>query len=160
MSARIIKDRPELIALVKKLKLEGKKIVFTNGCFDIIHAGHVDYLNKAKSAGDILLVALNTDDSVRRIKGENRPIINEEERAFVMSNLRCVDYVTFFDEDTPLEIISDILPSILVKGADWSAENIVGKDVVESNGGEIKRIEFITEQSTSKIIKKIIETYK
>ncbi|MCF8241163.1 MAG: D-glycero-beta-D-manno-heptose 1-phosphate adenylyltransferase [Melioribacteraceae bacterium] len=160
MRARIIKDRNELIALVKKLKLEGKKIVFTNGCFDIIHAGHVDYLNKAKSAGDILLVALNTDASVRRIKGKNRPIIKEEERAFVMSNLRCVDYVTFFDEDTPLEIISDIIPSVLVKGADWSAENIVGKDVVDSNGGEIKRIEFITEQSTSKIIKKIIETYK
>lgn len=150
----------EFLPVRKKLKEENKKIVFTNGCFDILHAGHVDYLNKAKQLGDILLVALNTDSSVRRIKGSKRPIVNEEERAFIMSNLKCVDYVTFFDEDTPAEIIAKIIPDILVKGADWSLDRIIGRDIVEENGGEVKTIEFINFQSTSKIIETVIERYK
>lgn len=150
----------EFLPIRKKLKEENKKIVFTNGCFDILHAGHVDYLNKAKRLGDILLVALNSDYSVKRIKGEKRPIVPQEERAFIISNLKCVDYVTFFDEDTPSEIIERIIPDILVKGADWSIDKIIGRDVVEANGGEVKTIGFVNFQSTSKIIETIIERYK
>lgn len=150
----------EFIPIRKTLKNEKKKIVFTNGCFDILHAGHVDYLNKAKQLGDILLVALNSDSSVRSIKGPKRPIVCQEERAFIMSNLKCVDYVTFFDEDTPAEIIAKIIPDILVKGADWSIDKIIGREVVEKNGGEVKTIEFINFQSTSRIIETIIERYK
>jgi D-glycero-beta-D-manno-heptose 1-phosphate adenylyltransferase len=150
----------EFVPIRKKLKNENKKVVFTNGCFDILHAGHVDYLNKAKLFGDILLVALNSDSSVRRIKGPNRPIVNEIERAFIISNLKCVDYVTLFYEDTPAEIISTLIPDILVKGADWKIDDIVGRDIVESNGGQVKTIEFINFQSTSKIVETIIERYK
>lgn len=150
----------EFLHIRKELKEKNKKIVFTNGCFDILHAGHVDYLNKAKLLGDVLLVALNSDSSIRRIKGPKRPIVNQEERAFIMSNLKCVDYVTFFDEDTPAEIIARIVPDILVKGADWNIDKIIGKDLVEANGGEVKTIEFINFQSTSKIIETIIERYK
>jgi D-beta-D-heptose 7-phosphate kinase/D-beta-D-heptose 1-phosphate adenosyltransferase len=150
----------EFIPIREKLRDGKKKIVFTNGCFDILHAGHVDYLNKAKLLGDILLVALNSDSSIRRIKGPKRPIVCQEERAFVMSNLKCVDYVTFFDEDTPAEIIAKIIPDILVKGADWSIDKIIGREVVEKNGGQVKTIEFINFQSTSRIIETIIERYK
>lgn len=150
----------DFIPIRKILKDENKKLVFTNGCFDILHAGHVDYLNKAKLFGDVLLVALNSDSSVKRIKGPKRPLVNEDERAFIISNLKCVDYVTFFYEDTPAEIISAIIPDILVKGADWSIDNIVGRDIVESNGGQVKTIEFINFQSTSKIVETIIERYK
>ena len=150
----------EFLQIRKKLKEEKKKIVFTNGCFDILHAGHVDYLNKAKAMGDILLVALNSDSSIRRIKGEKRPVVNQDERAFIMENLKCVDYVTFFDEDTPAEIIEKLVPDVLVKGADWSIDKIIGRNVVEKNGGEVKTIEFVNFQSTSKIIETIIERYK
>jgi len=143
----------------KKLKLENKKVVFTNGCFDILHAGHVDYLNKAKAAGDILIVALNSDKSTRSIKGEKRPIVNERERGFIMANLKAVDYVTFFDEDTPAEIISELIPDVLIKGADWDINKIVGKDIVEANGGEVKTIEFVNFQSTTNIIDTVLERY-
>jgi rfaE bifunctional protein nucleotidyltransferase chain/domain len=156
----IFQNIEELVKLRKKYKEEGKKVVFTNGCFDILHAGHVDYLNKAKEKGDILIVGLNTDNSVKRIKGENRPIVPQEQRAFIIDNLKAVDYVTFFDEDTPYELIKAIIPDILVKGADWSIENIVGRDVVEGNGGKVLNIKFVVEQSTSEIIKKIISVYK
>ena len=156
----IITDRNELIQLRQRLKEEGKKIVFTNGCFDIMHAGHVDYLSKAKAMGDILIVAANSDASVRRIKGEKRPIVNETERMFVLSQLKPVDIVTIFDEDTPAEIINDLIPDVLVKGADWDIDKIVGKDVVEKNGGSVKNIKFEINQSTTKIINKIFEIYK
>jgi rfaE bifunctional protein nucleotidyltransferase chain/domain len=149
----------ELISLRKNLKEENKKVVFTNGCFDLIHSGHVDYLLKAKQSGDVLIVGLNSDASVRRIKGEKRPILKEEERAFILSNLKSVDYVTLFDEDTPFELINKIIPDILVKGADWSIENIVGRDAVEQNGGEVKTIAFVNDQSTSKIINLITDRY-
>ena len=119
-----------------------------------------DYLVKAKALGDVLILALNTDSSVRRIKGTNRPILNQEERAFIVSNLKPVDYVTFFDEDTPGEIINELIPDILVKGADWSIDKIVGREVVEKNGGEVKTINFVNNQSTSKIIESIISKYK
>jgi len=155
----IVKSRKEIKEIRARLKGEKKKVVFTNGCFDLIHAGHVDYLIKAKQMGDVLILALNTDSSVKRIKGENRPILKQEERAFIVSNLKPVDYVIFFKEDTPAEIISDIIPDILVKGADWSIDKIVGREVVEANGGEVKTIEFVNDQSTSKIIQIIKERF-
>ncbi len=138
---------------------EQKKVVFTNGVFDIIHAGHVDYLIKARDAGDLLIVGMNSDASVRRIKGENRPVVPEDQRAFVLSNLKPVDFVVIFAEDTPLELIKKIIPDVLIKGADWSIENIVGKDIVLENGGEVKTIQFVNYQSTSGIIETIIERY-
>lgn len=149
----------ELKAVRSKLKAEGKKVVFTNGVFDLIHAGHVDYLSKAKRLGDVLVVGLNSDDSVKRIKGDKRPILKQEERAFILSNLKPVDYVVFFDEDTPEKLISKIIPDILVKGADWAVEKIVGKEIVEKNGGKVMNIEFINDQSTSKIIDLIVKRY-
>ena len=155
-----LKSLDEIKSIRKEFRDEKKKVVFTNGCFDLIHAGHVDYLTKAKELGDVLLVGLNSDSSVRRIKGDKRPILQEEERAFIISSLKPVDYVVFFDEDTPAELIAEIIPDILVKGADWSIENIVGRDVVEANGGEVKTIRFVNNQSTSKIIKSILDKYK
>ena len=155
----IIENRKEIIEIRKRLKEENKKVVFTNGCFDILHSGHVDYLNKAREAGDALIVGLNTDSSIRRIKGEKRPILNQNERAFLIANLKAVDYVTFFDDDTPEIIIKDLVPDILVKGADWAIDKIVGRDTVEENGGEVKTIKFVNDQSTSKIINSILEKY-
>lgn len=153
-------SREEIKAIRNKLMLEGKSVVFTNGCFDILHAGHVDYLAKAKECGDVLILGLNSDTSVRSIKGEKRPIVPEEERAFILSNLKSVDYVTLFDEDTPFEIISAIIPDVLVKGADWPIDQIVGRDVVENNGGSVKTIKFVKQVSTTNIIKTILERYK
>jgi D-glycero-beta-D-manno-heptose 1-phosphate adenylyltransferase len=150
----------ELKKIRQQFKIENKKVVFTNGCFDILHAGHVDYLTKAKALGDVLIVGINSDLSVKKIKGKNRPVIPEDERALLISSLKPVDYVTFFDEPTPKELIELLIPDILVKGADWSIDNIVGKDVVEANGGEVKTISFVNNQSTSKIIKTIIERFK
>ncbi|QQS36740.1 MAG: D-glycero-beta-D-manno-heptose 1-phosphate adenylyltransferase [Ignavibacteriales bacterium] len=155
-----ILSRSEIVEERKKLKAENKKLVFTNGCFDLIHAGHVDYLNKSRALGDALVVALNSDASVKRIKGNKRPILNQEERSFIVSNLKCVDYVTFFDEDTPAQIIAELVPDILVKGADWDLNKIVGREIVESNGGEVKTIKFVNDQSTSKIIESILKKYK
>ena len=150
----------ELKLICKRLKSEGKKIVFTNGCFDLVHAGHIDYLSKAKAMGDVLIVGLNSDDSVTRLKGEKRPILNEHERAFVLSNIKPVDYVILFNEDTPQKLIEELLPDILVKGEDWAIEDIVGADAVLANGGKVKNIKFVNNQSTSKIIEKIIASYK
>jgi D-beta-D-heptose 7-phosphate kinase/D-beta-D-heptose 1-phosphate adenosyltransferase len=155
-----IKTREEIKKIRTQLKSEGKKVVFTNGVFDLIHSGHVDYLVKAKEMGDVLILALNSDSSVKRIKGNKRPILEQNERAFIVSNLKPVDYVTFFEEDTPAEIISDLIPDVLVKGADWAIDKIVGREVVEANGGEVKNIKFINDQSTSNIIKIIKERYK
>ena len=155
-----IRTREEIKKIRVQLKSEGKKVVFTNGVFDLIHSGHVDYLVKAKEMGDVLILALNTDSSVKRIKGNKRPILEQNERAFIVSNLKPVDYVTFFEEDTPAEIISDLIPDVLVKGADWAIDKIVGREVVEANGGEVKNIKFINDQSTSNIINIIKERYK
>ncbi|NWG28351.1 MAG: D-glycero-beta-D-manno-heptose 1-phosphate adenylyltransferase [Ignavibacteriaceae bacterium] len=149
----------ELKAIRSKLRAGGKKVVFTNGVFDLIHSGHVDYLLKAKNLGDVLIVGLNSDDSVRRIKGDKRPILKQTERAFIISNLKPVDYVVFFDEDTPEKLISEIIPDVLVKGADWAVDKIVGKEIVEKNGGKVMNIEFVNEQSTSKIIDLIVQRY-
>lgn len=155
-----LKTIEEIKTIRKKLKEEKRKVVFTNGCFDLIHAGHVDYLSKAKELGDILIVGLNSDASVRRIKGDKRPILLENERAFIISNIKAVDFVVLFEEDTPANIIGTLIPDILVKGADWSIDNIVGRDVVEANGGEVKTIKFVNDQSTSKIIRSILDKYK
>lgn len=155
-----IKSKKEILEIRATLKKEGKVVVFTNGCFDLIHSGHVDYLVKAKEMGDVLILALNTDESIRRIKGQTRPILNQNERAFIVSNLKPVDFVIFFDEDTPAEIINELIPDVLVKGADWAIDKIVGRDVVESNGGEVKTIQFVNDQSTSKIIQIIKERFK
>ncbi len=155
-----IKSRKEIKEIRERLKKEGKKVVFTNGCFDLIHSGHVDYLVKAKEMGSVLILALNTDASIKRIKGDKRPILLQDERAFITSNLKPVDFVTFFDEDTPAEIINELIPDVLVKGADWSIDKIVGREVVEANGGEVKTIKFVNDQSTSKIIQLIINKYK
>jgi len=149
----------EIKAIRSKLKASNKKVVFTNGVFDLIHSGHVDYLSKAKILGDVLIVGLNSDDSVKRIKGDKRPILKQEERAFILFNLKPVDYVIFFDEDTPEKLISEIIPDILVKGADWAVEKIVGKEIVEKNGGKVMNIEFMNDQSTSKIIDLIVKRY-
>lgn len=132
-----------------------KKIVFTNGCFDIIHRGHIHYLNQAKSLGDILIVGLNSDQSVKKLKGNSRPINNQEDRKFFLENLRAVDFVEVFDTPTPYELIEAIVPNVLVKGGDWSTDQIVGSDIVLSNGGEVKSLSFIAGHSTTSIIEKI-----
>ncbi len=154
-----LKSLEEIKLIRLALKADNKKVVFTNGCFDLIHAGHIDYLNKAKALGDVLIIGLNTDDSVKRIKGNKRPIINQNERAKIISNLKPVDYLVFFDEDTPAELINELVPDILIKGADWKIEEIVGGETVLANGGEVKTIEFTNDQSTSKIIDLIISRY-
>ena len=149
----------ELKSIREALKAENKKVVFTNGCFDLIHGGHVDYLSKSKALGDLLIVGLNTDDSVRRIKGNKRPILKQDERAFILVNLKPVDYVVFFEEDTPEKLIGELIPDILVKGEDWDIDQIVGKDIVERKGGEVRTIEFVNDQSTSRIIELIVNRY-
>jgi len=144
-----------LAAIRKRLKKARKRVVFTNGCFDILHRGHVEYLSNAKSLGDALIVGVNNDASVKRIKGDGRPIVKEEDRAHVVAALASVDYVCLFREDTPYEIIRALVPDVLVKGADWPLEKVVGKDVVETAGGTVKTIKFLPDRSTTRIIQKI-----
>ncbi|MFH1243194.1 MAG: D-glycero-beta-D-manno-heptose 1-phosphate adenylyltransferase [Pseudomonadota bacterium] len=138
-----------------RLRAEGKKIVFTNGCFDIIHPGHTRYLSAARGLGDHLVVAVNSDSSVRAIKGPRRPIFPDRARAELLAALSCVDTVIIFDEDNPLKVIRYLLPDILVKGGDWSKDEIVGADVVEDAGGEVRRIPLVPGFSTTEIIKEI-----
>lgn len=134
---------------------KNKKVVFTNGCFDILHRGHVSYLNEAKSLGDILVVGLNSDVSVKRLKGESRPVNKENDRKFVLENLKSIDFVFIFEEDTPLNLINKIQPNILVKGGDWSPEQIVGSKEVLERGGEVHSLKFIDGHSTTSTIEKI-----
>jgi D-beta-D-heptose 7-phosphate kinase/D-beta-D-heptose 1-phosphate adenosyltransferase len=136
-------------------KRHGQKIVFTNGCFDVLHYGHVHYLLQAKALGDILVIGLNSDDSVRRLKGPTRPINGENERAFVLAALVCVDYVTLFEEDTPEELIKVLRPDVLVKGGDYTLDNIVGADFVTQNGGTVTTIPFVEGFSSTRIIEKL-----
>ncbi|MPL72823.1 Bifunctional protein HldE [bioreactor metagenome] len=143
---------------VLKWREENKKIVFTNGCFDIIHRGHVDYLSKAKDLGDILIIGLNTDQSVRNIKGNTRPIQDENSRAIILASMQFVDAIVFFSEPTPYTLIKEIQPDILVKGADYKKEDIVGYDIVSQRGGKVETIEFIEGYSTSNIERKIKNT--
>ncbi|MBS1518063.1 MAG: D-glycero-beta-D-manno-heptose 1-phosphate adenylyltransferase [Bacteroidetes bacterium] len=137
------------------IKSEKKKLVFTNGCFDILHKGHVSYLNQAKLMGDYLIVGINSDRSVKKLKGESRPVNSEQDRAFIIDNLKAVDYVIIFDEDTPLEIIKLILPDYLVKGGDWKENEIIGSDVVTANNGKVISLNFINNYSSTGIIEKI-----
>lgn len=150
-------EREDLAAVLQKEQNRGKKVVFTNGVFDILHIGHVDYLRRAKELGDILVVAVNSDESVHRIKGPERPIMGEKDRAFVVSNLKSVDYVCIFSEDTPYETIRLIQPDVLVKGADWKVEDVVGRDIVEARGGKVITMKYLDGKSTTNIIRKIIE---
>jgi D-beta-D-heptose 7-phosphate kinase/D-beta-D-heptose 1-phosphate adenosyltransferase len=139
----------------QELHAAHSSIVFTNGCFDILHAGHVHYLNAAKKLGDILIVGLNSDASVRRLKGPERPVNSESDRAAVLAALRCVDYITIFNEDTPYELISTIMPDILVKGGDYTPENVVGADLVRKNGGIVQILPFVPGKSSTAIINRI-----
>ncbi len=142
-------------AVRKNLIEEELKVVFTNGCFDIIHRGHVEYLNEAKSLGDFLVVGLNSDSSVRKLKGPERPVVNETDRAFVLSSLKAVDAVIIFEEETPYELIKFVKPDFLVKGGDWKKEDIVGSDIVEEYGGKVISLKFVDSYSTTGLISKI-----
>jgi len=155
-----IKTREEVRNIIKDLKTKGKRIVFTNGCFDLLHLGHIRYLEKAKTLGDILVVGVNSDHSVQNLKGPKRPILPEEERAEILSGLGCVDYITIFDEKDPLELISTLQPNILVKGGDWTKETTVGREVVERSGGEVVILPFVEGASTSNIIDTILKHYE
>ena len=155
-----IKIREDLQKIIKDLKKRGKRIVFTNGCFDLLHLGHIRYLEKAKSFGDILVVGVNSDRSVQSLKGSERPIIPEEERAEILSGLGCVDYITIFEELTPLELIYSLQPHILVKGGDWTKETTVGREVVERSGGEVVILPFVEGASTSNLIETILKRYE
>ena len=154
-SRQKIKSQPQLELILSRLRVEGKKVVFTNGCFDILHPGHIRYLEKARAQGDLLVVAINSDDSVRRIKGRDRPILGAEERCEMVSALGCVDFVTTFSEETPQTIIEKLVPDILVKGGDWPKDKIVGSEVVEAHGGKVSSIGFEKGFSTSRIIERI-----
>jgi len=150
-----IKDWNDAIAIVNQWKAEGNTIVFTNGCFDLLHPGHVDYLFGAKSLGDKLVIGLNSDSSVKELKGPHRPIQDEEARAAIMAALGCSDLIVIFSEDTPLELISALVPNILVKGGDYKVEEIIGYKIVKQNGGKVSTLHFLPGYSTSAIEKKI-----
>jgi len=155
-----IKTREELQEIIHNLKRSGKRIVFTNGCFDILHVGHVRYLEQARSLGDVLVVGINSDRSVRGLKGRRRPILPVEERGEILSGLGCTDYITVFDEPTPFELISLLQPDILVKGGDWTPEQVVGREVVEGSGGRVVILPFVEGSSTTNIIDVILEKYE
>lgn len=154
-----IKGWEELREIVRKAKADGKKVAFTNGCFDIVHVGHTRYLQEAKKNGDIFIVAVNSDSSVRALKGDKRPIISEEQRAEVVAALGCVDYVTIFSELDPLNLITYLKPDYLVKGGDWAEESIIGKDVVEAEGGKVIRVPVIEGAATTNIVQKVLDRY-
>jgi rfaE bifunctional protein nucleotidyltransferase chain/domain len=149
----------DLLDIAHQLKQAGKKVVFTNGCFDLIHPGHVQYLRKARALGDCLLVGLNSDRSVRELKGDSRPILTEMERAQILAGLESVSYVTIFDESTPLHLIQMLMPDILVKGGDWRMDQIVGREEVEASGGKVISLPFEPGQSSTSIIERILEKY-
>ena len=158
MRSKILK-LSDLVQAVEGLRKAGKRIVFTNGCFDILHVGHVRYLAAARSKGDALVLGLNSDASVKSIKPDKRPIVGQDQRAEVLAGLACVDYITIFDEPDPLALIRTIKPDVLIKGADWEEAEIIGSDVVKSYGGNVVRIEVVPGISTSRIIEKILKVY-
>src|SRR5574341_169465 len=145
----------ELLAMRREWRHYGTKVAFTNGCFDLIHRGHVEYLQKARALADVLVIGLNTDASVQRLKGAGRPITPQEDRAIVLAALECVDYVVLFDDDTPLNLIQALLPDVLAKGEDYQIHEIVGHDIVQAAGGRVERIPLTQDRSTSQIIARI-----
>ena len=154
-----ILNREMLKNELEKLSKQGKKIAFTNGCFDILHVGHVRYLIEAKKTADILVLALNSDASVQAIKGEKRPLVPQEERAEVLASLECIDYITIFSEETPLELIVYLKPDILIKGGDWPIEKVVGRNEVRAWGGKVELIPEVIGKSTTNIVEKILSVY-
>ena len=149
-----LKSREELKTICLKLQSEGKSIVFTNGCFDILHKGHVLYLQQAKEQGDILVLGLNSDASVKRLKGSSRPVNSEIDRAIVLSALSVIDYVAIFEEDTPYDLIYALQPDVLVKGGDWQPEEIVGNDILAKKGGKVISLNYYDGYSTTEIIER------
>jgi D-beta-D-heptose 7-phosphate kinase/D-beta-D-heptose 1-phosphate adenosyltransferase len=149
-----------LLRKLKALRRSGQKIAFTNGCFDILHYGHTSYLERAKKSGRILVVAVNSDSSVRKLKGAHRPIIVQRERAAVLAALECVDFVVIFSEETPFKLIKAIEPDVLIKGADYQAKDVVGSDIVRARGGRVELIEFIPGLSSSNIMHRIRQSEK
>ncbi|MCU0579408.1 MAG: D-glycero-beta-D-manno-heptose 1-phosphate adenylyltransferase [Desulfobacterota bacterium] len=158
MSSKII-PRAKIPALLRSLRKQPLRIVFTNGCFDLLHAGHVRYLEEAGRQGDCLIVGLNSDRSVRKIKGPSRPLISGRQRAEVLAALTCVSWVVLFSEPDPYRLIELIHPDVLVKGADWTEEQIIGADLVRSYGGKVCRVDLVPQISTSEIIRRIVERY-
>jgi D-beta-D-heptose 7-phosphate kinase/D-beta-D-heptose 1-phosphate adenosyltransferase len=154
MSQKIL-SRKKAREVIRALKAAGKKIVFTNGCFDVIHAGHVRYLRKARSLGDLLVIGMNSDRSVRRLKGPGRPLIREADRAELLAALEMVDYVTVFGEDTPAALIGEIEPDVLVKGGDYRVDEVVGRETVDASGGRVVIVPLVRGRSTTGLIKKI-----
>ena len=152
-----IKSLRALKKLTAKLKRQGKRITFTNGCFDILHYGHAKYLQDAKNSGDILVVGVNSDSSVRKIKGKDRPVVDEKNRLGLLAALESVDYLVLFKEATPLKVIQAVKPDILVKGADWNKNNIVGSGFVAGYGGKVKTVKLVKGLSTTNLIKKIVK---
>ena len=155
-----ILERDALIRRIQELKQAGRKIVFTNGCFDILHPGHVSYLREARSLGDALVVGVNSDRSVRELKGPQRPILNELERCLLLSELESVSYITVFDETTPLALIRSVLPHVLVKGGDWGVTDIVGREDVEASGGIVTSLPYQNGHSSSGIIERILSRFR
>jgi D-beta-D-heptose 7-phosphate kinase/D-beta-D-heptose 1-phosphate adenosyltransferase len=152
---------PEALAgRLEDLRKTGKRVVFTNGCFDILHIGHVRYLSAARDEGDLLVIGLNSDQSVRSIKGKQRPIVAQDQRLEILASLQFVDYITLLDEPDPQKLIQLLKPTILVKGADWNEGEIIGADFVKANGGRVARVSLVRDASTSKIIEKILDRYR
>lgn len=154
-----IKTLSQIKEVAKKAKEENKTLVFTNGCFDILHSGHVTYLEKAAQFGDYLIIGLNSDVSVKSLKGPKRPICPEDERATLLSALQSVDYVVLFDEDTPYNLIKEVVPHIMVKGGDYQEDQIAGVDIVKEAGGRVELVEFVTGKSTTNVVDAIVERY-
>jgi len=155
-----VKSLDQLVKIRLALRRQGKKVVFTNGCFDVLHRGHVYCLKEAKSLGDVLMVGLNSDASVRKLKGEKRPILPQSDRAEILAALEMVDYVLIFKEDTPHRVISALVPDVLVKGGDYGKNEIVGSDVVKSGGGRVVRVKTFPGRSTRDIVKRIASRYR
>ena len=159
MSHKKIKSLKQLVKIRSQFKKEEKEVVFTNGCFDILHRGHIECLRVARSSGDVLIVGLNSDSSVRKIKGEKRPILSQNDRAEILASLEMVDYVLIFNEQTPYKIIVSLVPDVLVKGGDYRKDKIVGKEIVESSGGQVIRVKQVPGRSTRNIVRKITSRY-
>ena len=163
-SGRSFSSHRSKIKTVRRLKTslarhrrQGRRIVFTNGCFDLLHIGHLRYLERARRCGDLLVIGINSDRSVKRIKGPLRPLLPQNERAEVLAALSCVDYVTIFDEPDPLAIITALQPDVLIKGSDWGRNKIIGRDVVERRGGRVRRVPLVKGVSTTRLIEKILK---